>query len=70
MIIRMVRLGECKVVSRFQTSIGQQKGNVLEEKKILSLIRKSSYFIICTIIFRKLLEEGIAYVYNLFVEEY
>jgi hypothetical protein len=39
-IIRMVRLGECKIVSRFQTSIGQQKINVIKEKKILSLIKE------------------------------
>jgi hypothetical protein len=35
-IIRMVRLGECKLVSRFQTSIGQQKGNVVEKKDLTS----------------------------------
>ena len=39
-IIPMVRLGECKIVSRLQTSIGQQKGNVIKEKKILSLIKE------------------------------
>lgn len=66
----MVRLGECKIVSRFQTSIGQQKGNVIKEKKILSLIKEIFLLNNMYHYFQKITRRRYVYIYNLFVEEY